>query len=92
MHIKDSFQQLMVIEPFLNRTGDMKVNVKINDVVLENLLYNPILRGLKEEKFLQLVEGLQQLFEIENEEFLKLYKTGSSSTLVQVIKRREIAQ
>lgn len=92
MYIKDNFQQLMVIEPFLNCTGDMKVNVKINDVVLENLLHNPILRGLKEEKFLQLVEGLQQLFEIENEEFLKLYKTGSSSTLVQLIKRKEVAQ
>ncbi len=92
MYTKDSFQQLMVIEPFLSCNGDMKVNVKIDNVVLDHLLHNPLLKGVKEEKFLQLVEGLRQLFEIEDNEFLKLYKTGSSSTLVQVIKRREVTQ
>lgn len=63
----------MVIEPFLSQDGIMKIEVKINDVVLDNLLHNPQLNGMKEEKLLQIVEGLQLLFEVENEEFLKRY-------------------
>lgn len=71
--MKNSFESLMVIEPFLSQDGIMKIEVKINDVVLDNLLHNPQLNGMKEEKLLQIVEGLQLLFEVENEEFLKRY-------------------
>ncbi len=92
MHTKDSFQQLMIIEPCLNREGVMKCNVKINDVIFENLIHNPIFHDLKKEKLLQIVEGLLLLFEIENKEFLKIYKMRNASNTVKVIKRKEAAQ
>lgn len=92
MYTKDSFQQLMIIEPCLNRKGVMKCNVKINDVIFENLMYNPIFHDLKKEKLLQIVEGLLLLFEIENKEFLKLYKMRNVSNTVKVIKRKEVAK
>lgn len=92
MHTKDSFQQLMIIEPCLNREGVMKCNVKINDVIFENLIHNPIFHDLKKEKLLQIVEGLLLLFEIENKEFLKIYKMRNASNTVKVSKRKEAAQ
>lgn len=92
MHTKDSFQQLMIIEPCLNREGVMKCNVKINDVIFENLIHNPIFHDLKKEKLLQIVEGLLLLFEIENKEFLKIYKMRNASNTVKVIKRKEVAK
>ncbi len=82
----------MSIEPYLNCEGVMKVNVKINDVIFENLMHNPIFHDLKKEKLLQIVEGLLLLFEIENKEFLKLYKMRNVSNTVKVIKRKEVAK
>lgn len=46
----------MSIEPCLNCEGVMKVNVKINDVIFENLIHNPIFHDLKKEKQKQIID------------------------------------